>query len=387
MADWLAIAYAKAGHDVLVVTAAYRDAPAREERDGLTIVRLPAFRMPETKLALNFDMAFASRPSLMRNLSRILDSFAPEVLHQHGQFFDLTWASGEYARRRSIPALLTVHTRLENPDRIYGAILALLDKLVVRTALRRYRPPLVVTDEFMQAYITKRYRGLYPALYPINITLDLSDVGGGDPQRIRSKLGLAPDIPLIASVGHVIPVRDRVALVEALPRVLQASPRAKLVVVGGLYHRAFLDRAQELGVADSVITVGAVAKAEVADYLAAATVECHEKGIGIGIATLEAMASGVPVVAFAHRDNFPNAPITDRHHMYLADPGDVQGLAAGLCEALTNPEQARAVGQAGKQWVESNFSLERIAAQYLDALEATVSMPRPPTHRPNRGHR
>ena len=35
-----------------------------------------------------------------RDLARLLDDFRPDVIHQHGQFMDLTWATGAYARRR-----------------------------------------------------------------------------------------------------------------------------------------------------------------------------------------------------------------------------------------------------------------------------------------------
>lgn len=104
LSDSLAKGYAAAGHDVLVLTAAYGSAPAEEERDGLRIVRLPSWSLPETRLAVSFDILFTLRPQLPARLRRLLDDFRPDVIHQHGQFFDLTWATGLYARRRRIPA-------------------------------------------------------------------------------------------------------------------------------------------------------------------------------------------------------------------------------------------------------------------------------------------
>ena len=49
LSDALARGYARSGHEVLVLTAAYGDAPAEEERDGLRIVRLPAYTLPESR--------------------------------------------------------------------------------------------------------------------------------------------------------------------------------------------------------------------------------------------------------------------------------------------------------------------------------------------------
>ena len=85
LAAALAQRYAAAGNEVLVLTAAYRDAPAEEERDGYRVVRLPAMPMPKLGLAIDFDMAFTlARPGNLRRVSRLLDRFKPDVIHQHG---------------------------------------------------------------------------------------------------------------------------------------------------------------------------------------------------------------------------------------------------------------------------------------------------------------
>ena len=46
LSEALARGYAARGHQVLVLTASYEDAPEREERDGLRIVRLPSATVP-----------------------------------------------------------------------------------------------------------------------------------------------------------------------------------------------------------------------------------------------------------------------------------------------------------------------------------------------------
>ena len=153
LSDALAKGYAAAGHEVLVLTAAYEDAPATEERDGLRIIRLPAWMMPQTRLAVSFDISFASRPGMLRRVRRVLDDFGPEAIHQHGQFFDLTWATGLYARKRRVPVLLSIHTRLENPSARYAKIFGLLDAGMVKPFMRRSAPRLVVMDVLMDEYI------------------------------------------------------------------------------------------------------------------------------------------------------------------------------------------------------------------------------------------
>ena len=104
MSASLAAQFAEAGHEVLAITAAYADAPAEEERDGYRVVRLPAMKMPQVGLSIDFDMSFASlRPGNWRRLWKLLNEFKPDAIHLHGQFFDLSWLAGIYARRPEHP--------------------------------------------------------------------------------------------------------------------------------------------------------------------------------------------------------------------------------------------------------------------------------------------
>jgi glycosyltransferase involved in cell wall biosynthesis len=367
LSDALARGYAAAGHEVLVLTAAYRDAPRQQSRDGLRIERLPAWSIPQGRLSIAFDISFASRPSLPGRLRRLLDDFRPDVVHQHGQFFDLTWATGVWARRRKVPTLLSVHTRLENPYAFYYGAFRTLDRVLVRPFLRAHRPRIVVMDTLMDAYIKGRYAGAYSGLEYIPVGIDTGWVHGGDASIVRDRHALG-DAPVILSVGHVIPVRDRVALVEAMPAVLAEVPRARLLVVGGVYYDRFLQRAAELGVTHAVLSVGAQPKADIPHYLAAAAVECHEQGFGLGTASLEAMAAGVPVVAPVRADNFPGVELVDGGNVFLAAASSPASLAERLVAALRDPESTRTVAKAGRELVDRHFALDRVIVRHLAVL-------------------
>jgi Glycosyltransferase len=370
----LAAGYAAAGHEVVVITATYKDAPFYEERDGLRIFRLQAVPMPATRLAVSFDMAFTLRPSLPRRLAEILDSFRPEVIHQHGQFFDLTWASGMYARRHNIPTLLSVHTRLESPTPSYARIFRNLDRFVVAPVLRRYRPTFVVMDVLVDAYIRDRYRAAIGGTVDIPVGVHLDGLGGGDGERIRAKHNLGPDVPVVLSLGHVIQLRDRITLVEALPAVRERHPDAKVLIVGNVYYPVYETRAQELGVADMLISVGAVPRAEVKDYLAAAAVECHDlDGYGLGTASLEAMGAGVPVVAAVRPDNFGGLTLRDGEDLWLVGNRNPAEAAVALNHALDDRTVAARIGQAGRELVTRWFTIESVLERHLNVLDALVN--------------
>ncbi len=364
----LAQGYAKAGHEVIVLTATYGDAPAYEERDGLKIFRIQALTMPATRLAISFDMAFTLRPSLRRRVAELLDAFKPDVLHQHGQFFDLTWATGAWAARHQVPVLLSVHTRLESPTPSYSRVFRLLDAVVVAPLLRRFRPTFVVMDVQMDAYIDKRYGRAIGG--KVNIPVGVTpQPPGGDADAVRRRHGIPAGAPIVLSIGHVIQMRDRMTLVEALPAVRAQVPEARLLVVGRVFVDRFETRAQELGVDDMVISTGAVPRDQVSDYLAAASVESHDlQGYGLGTASLEAMAAAVPVIAAVRHDNFGNVELRSGENCWLVEAGDVAGLAATLVTALTEPDHAQQIGQQGQLLVEKHFTMDAVLGRHLSAL-------------------
>jgi glycosyltransferase involved in cell wall biosynthesis len=373
LSNALAVGYAAAGHEVVVLTATYGAAPTYEERDGLKIFRLQAWTLPPTRLAISFDLSFASRPSNWTRMKRILDAFKPDVIHEHGQFFDLTWMAGRYARAREIPVLLSVHTRLESPTPTYSYLFRALDTFLVAPRLRSSRPTFVVADIQMDAYIRRRYRRAIKGMVPIPVGINAAIVPD-NPELVRDRHGLDPETPVILSLGHVIQMRDRVGLVDALPALRRVVPNAKVLVVGRVYVDTFLTRAEQLGVADMIISAGAVPHHEVSSYLAAADVETHDlQGWGLGMASLEAMAAGVPVVAAVRHDNFPGIELRSGENCWLVDVGKPDQLASALATALSDRALATAVGLAGQRLVREHFTIEAVTQAHLDVFAAMTS--------------
>lgn len=380
LADHLARRYAEHGHEVLVLTAAYGGAPAYEERDGFSIRRVPSWTLPKTRFAANFDIGFTISPRAKRVVFDELDRFAPDVVHQHGQFFDLTWLSGYWARRRRVPTLLSIHTRLESPlSRFNSAIYGIADRMLVTPLMRLHRPTLVVMDKLMDEYIHKRYRRAISGTVAIPVGVDPEKMRDGDAAVARSSHGLG-DRPVILSIGHVIPQRNRIALVRALPRVLERHPDAVVLVVGGVYHDEFLELAERLGVAHAVMAVGAQPQSTIPDYLAAASIEVHElEGEGFGTASLEGLASGVPIAAAIEADNFIGIELVDGRELYLVPfrdgttSADPTALADTISRVLDDPEAARAaVGGPARELIERHFTLERVSARHLEVLGSMV---------------
>ena len=199
-----------------------------------------------SKIAFNYDIPFTATPRNARRLFRLLDEFEPDVVHQHGQFFDLTWMSSLWARRRNVPTVLTVHTRFQSPFRMHAAAMRVADSLVVRPFVRLGAPYVVPVDVFVREYVIARFGIRWDRMVDIPVGVEAARFRCADRRLMRRRLGIG-DRPMILSVGHVIPLRDRLALVEAMPALLATFPDLVVVVVGRIYDDRFVRRAGARG--------------------------------------------------------------------------------------------------------------------------------------------
>ncbi|RJQ84895.1 glycosyltransferase family 4 protein [Amycolatopsis panacis] len=373
MAASLAAEYAAAGHEVLAITAAYADAPAEEERDGYRVVRLPAVKMPQLGLSIDFDMTFAApRPGNWRRLWKLLEEFKPDAVHLHGQFFDLSWMAGIYARRHGLPVLLTIHTLLISDKKLYGRVFRVLDAVLVKPVLKYLRPRYVILDKLGVDYCVQRYGTSDENSEYFPIAVDIGHFAKPVTKDVRADLELG-DGPLIVSLGHVIPLRNRLPLVEALPGILERHPGVRVVVVGRVYHDAFLRRAEELGVADALVVTGPVPKEDVPAYFAAADLVTHDLNGGCGTASLEAMLSGTATIASVTEDNYPGIELRNGENVLLVRPDDAEAVRETVLSLLDDPDRRARIAQRQRAMVRDNFGLDVVAEEHLRVLTKLVA--------------
>lgn len=365
----LARELAERGHSVLVVTAEYADTPEQETRDGYRVVRLPSWSLPRMRLAMNYDVSFTASPRNYRRLAKLLDDFRPDVVHQHGTFFDLTWMSAVWARKRGVPTVLTVHTALIHTTPLFRAVLWLADMILPRTFIAIGRPHLITIDWVIDSYVRRRYHPPDDRIVPIPVGVDPERFQRVEASHVREEHELG-DRPVILSIGHVIPLRNRLALVRALPHVLEKRPDAVVLVVGTVHDESFLDLADELGVRDSMVVTGGVRYEEVPAYVAAADVEAHDfQGLGLGTSTFEVMASQVPVVAVVRTDNFADVELRSWEDLVIVPLDDPRALAAAILRLLDDPELARHVGEGQRKLILEHFSIESVTTKHIELYE------------------
>jgi phosphatidylinositol alpha-1,6-mannosyltransferase len=198
---------------------------------------------------------------------------------------------------------------------------------------------------------------------------------GVDGAEVRARRGLS-DRPTIVCVSRLVQRKGQDTLIRALPGVIRRVPGAALLLVGGGPDMPRLQRlAASTGVADDVVFTGSVPAEELPAHYAAGDVfamPCRTRfgGIdveGLGIVYLEASATGLPVVA-GTSGGAPDA-VTDGETGYVVR--NSADLTTRLVQLLSDPEQARAMGRRGRDWVERDWQWDTLAARLIDLLSYT----------------
>jgi phosphatidylinositol alpha-1,6-mannosyltransferase len=241
-----------------------------------------------------------------------------------------------------------------------------------RAALRRIaRGNDVVTylGEYTRVRLAKALHGLtdLQRLAP-GVDVDAYHPGvDGAPVRARHRL---TGRPVIVCVSRLVARKGQDTLIRALPAVRRRIPEAALLVVGGGPYRPTLERlAREQGVEKDVVFTGSVPWAELPAHYAAGDVyampcRTRNRGLdveGLGIVYLEASATGLPVIA-GDSGGAPDA-VREGETGHVVSGHDVAALAGRLIELLADPERARAMGAAGRAWVEREWRWETQAAR------------------------
>ncbi|MFI0487336.1 glycosyltransferase family 4 protein [Actinomadura sp. 9N215] len=190
---------------------------------------------------------------------------------------------------------------------------------------------------------------------------------GGD--EIRARHGLTGR-PVAVCVSRLVPRKGQDALIHAWPRVLRSVPDAALLLVGGGPYRADLQRlAVSRGVDESVVFAGGVPWDELPAHYDAGDVfampcRTRRSGLdveGLGIVYLEASATGLPVVA-GDSGGAPDA-VLDGETGAVVPGRSVARVADAVAGLLSDPREARRMGDNGRAWVEREWRWEIQAAR------------------------
>ena len=202
---------------------------------------------------------------------------------------------------------------------------------------------------------------------------------GVDSAKFRPRAGPRPEYAhpesiVFGSVGRMVEVKDYPTLTRAFIQLVHQQPeraaRARLVIVGdGPARTTCLDLLQAAGLAHLAWLPGE--RHDIAEIMQALDVfVLPSKNEGISNTILEALASGLPVIATAVGGNVEL--VEPGVNGVLVQPGDVAGMAQALLGYLDAPARIAEHGENARRQAVQRFSVPAMAAAYATVYDQTL---------------
>jgi glycosyltransferase involved in cell wall biosynthesis len=297
-------------------------------------------------------------PALVR-LRGVLRRIRPDVVNAHDAY------SAILARLAAATTGTPVVTTLQLVTSAYRPQVAAADRL---TSTLLGAGTIAISREVERTWLSSRLRPLMVRRPPRAVIANPVDdaaaasAAAADRADVRRELGVGEDAVLVTNVGRFVEQKGQAWLIEVVARLAPRRPDLRLALVGyGVLEDELRRRARRLGVEDRVVF--AVHRLDALRIVAASDVFAFPSLFeGLGVAALEAMWLGVPVVA----SGIPPMTefIRDGETGLLAPPRDAAAIAAALERLIDDPALAARLAARARDEVRARFSAEAVADQY-----------------------
>ena len=337
------------GHDVVVVT--HRTPPVQNHVVRQVESPVPVHRLAGGLLVYR-EHDIAIDPRMVSSFKRLLDQSRFDIVHGQSEGSYLVYEALAAARQRGIATVLTRHSVLRNKPAIARPFVISLTRLLARRADGLIAVSRSCAEESVG----------FPG--PIRVIPNGVDTTEFRPmpserQRLRMELGFSAVDVVLGFIGRLHTTKGIPLLLDVFDQLHREDPRLKLLLAGpGPLRAAIEGRARASSGAVKLLEPRPFDK--VAPLLNALDVFAFpSRGEAFGISLLEAMACGLPSVAFGRWG--VKELVNDGETGLLADsPAEFSEKLRRLTSDRTLRER---LGQAALRSVEERFSWPRVAAE------------------------
>jgi glycosyltransferase involved in cell wall biosynthesis len=190
-----------------------------------------------------------------------------------------------------------------------------------------------------------------------------------DVEKKKQVLGIENSELIVGNVARLTANKDHLTLLRAFKKVIIKIPTAKLLIAGdGPLKDTLHKNIDELGLNASVFLLGdrrdIPELLQIFDLFVLSSIR-----EGFPVVLLEAMASGLPVVASDVDGN--RELVIDKETGIIIKPGRVEEFADAMINILTNKQRSEKMGNKGKMRVVDSFSLQSMINKY-ESIYASV---------------
>ncbi len=279
-------ALTRLGHDVFVFGP---DCGEIEDRAPY-IFRYPAVELPLQKYPLTLPVS--------PYIDRLLPALKPHVLHANHPAL-LGRVAARKSQEMDLPLVFTYHTRYAEYSHYAEPLPQENVKDFIHSWLASFMEEchwVVVPSESIRDMLEEHY-GITRGVSVVPTGIETERFGKVDRAEARRVLGWSDELTYLVSIGRLAKEKSFDMLIEAFAKLQRQDCR--LVIIGsGDEGKALEQKASDLGVRESVEFTGLVPFEKVATYLGASDLFTFASVTETqGLVTLEALASGLPVVA------------------------------------------------------------------------------------------
>jgi glycosyltransferase involved in cell wall biosynthesis len=359
------------GHKILVIHPEYDSSASAKvtEAHHFEILQLPALSLPF------YQEIKVPRPPFT-GMKKRLGDFQPDLVHIATEA-PLGLSALRYCSQRKWPVVSSFHTNFDSYASHYGiswmvpAVARYLRWFHNRT-LATFVPSKPIIDRL-------EYLGFERLkLWPRGVDTDLYSVNRPGATHIRSCLGIALDSFVVGHCGRLAPEKNIDFLEKTFQCFLRDCQGDHLIVVGDGPSRKSFEKAlkSDSSVGERVHFTGYKRGEELADYYSAMNAFAFaSRTETFGNVILEAMSSGLPVVAIAE-----GGPIDVIQHSVtgelLQPDAEPAAMAKILSSWSTNRQSAEIMGFSAREYASKqtwNTIMGRLESDYLQILQKSES--------------
>ena len=365
---WLGKALTKRGHEVFVMCPSQSFKNTISNEDGVTVYGIRSIHIPVYK---NFRVPppFISKKVILRAVGEI----SPDIVHVQTHF-TIGGDAAIAARERGIPVIGTNHSMPENISHyLHLPKIAerRLHEFLWKRCIRIFEQLDSVTTPTKTAAALLKKEGFGKDIIPISCGIDLERFKTGNSGAYLKQIYAIPEHkPVLLHVGRLDEEKRVEVILRSLPDILHTVD-VHLVLAGIGKEKQKLEKlTQELGIQKAVTFTGFVLDKDlqniygIADLFVIAGIAELQS-----IATLEAMASGLPVVA-VDAVALPEL-VHDGKNGYLFSCDDSKMLAEKVLAILSDPALRARMSKESLEIIKAhdiNKTIDKYESLYQEML-------------------
>jgi len=314
---------------------------------------------------ISYVRAYGMIPPLIRNLAKS----DVDLIHSHSFIAIHTNAAALLSKLKKNPFVLTIHSFGENPSNFYSDMFTkVYNSSIGKITLKFADKVIVLSSEakvyFLQLGVDEEKIRIVPN------GIDYKRFANFHP-KVNFKQRYSINGKVVLFVSNLQQRKGAQYLLKAAPQILREVPNTSFVIVGdGPYRKYLEDLSNRLHIKNKVIFTGSLSDQELLEAYHIADVFVLPSAFeGLPTVILEAMASGVPIVA-TKVGGIPSI-VQDGITGFLINYGDTKQIAEAVINILSDESLAQKMGENGKR-ISKNYDWQIICKKIEDVYQEVI---------------